>query len=126
MKKLHLAILLVPSLILGGCATLDKDGCPYEKTRLNARDGGKVGTGNRPSFINMSRDTVPVAVGCSFVLLNPDGHEIHTTSTEAWLTWPATTGDITMGPAQGNSGDVFKYTIHIKDIGQLDPRGRIR
>jgi hypothetical protein len=127
MKRIRLAILFIPLLVMGGCVSLDAAGCRAVEARLIARDHGKIGNGRRSSFINVNPDTVELEMNCPFVLKNPGGHEIHTTSTTAWLNRSTpTTGDITMGNAKGKSGDVFKYTVHVKDIGQLDPRGRLR
>jgi hypothetical protein len=127
MKKLHLAILLAALMILGGCVTSREGFCHFESTTLTARDHGKDGNGSRSSFVKVSRDTVDVVVGCSFVLLNPGRHEVHTTSAESWLNHSATTDfNITLGPAEGNPGDVHKYTIHVTGIGRLDPRGRLK
>jgi hypothetical protein len=126
MKKPYFAILFMLVPIMSSCVTYDEDGCRSERAILKGQDHGKVGDGTRPSFININPDTVTVSANCTFLIVNKTGTEVHTTSTEAWLTHPPTAGNLIMGPAQGNSGDEFKYTVHVKDIGQLDPRGRLR
>jgi hypothetical protein len=127
MKALHLSILVAALMVLEGCVTSREQFCHFVSTTVTARDHGKVGNGSRSSFVKISQDTVDVLVDCSFVLLNPGRHEIHTTSAEPWLNHPPTTAfHITLGPAQGVPGTVHKYTIHVKDIGRLDPRGRLR
>ena len=127
MKSLNITILIVSIFILGGCVTLDENGCASASVTLTAKDDGKSGKGGGTSFVQVHPDTRKVKKGCPLVVKNPNRHEIHSTSTEAaWLnkTTP-TNGNITMGNAEGNDGDTFKYTIHVKDIGTLDPRARV-
>ena len=128
MKKLYLTILLIPLLILGGSATLAADACAPVSAILIAHDDGKNGSGAGISFIQVHPDTVNIKTGCDFTLSNPGAHEIHTTSTASWLNRPTpTTGNITMGPAPDvEDGLIFKYTVHVKDLGELDPRARIK
>jgi len=94
---------------------------------LIARDDGKEGYGNGLTLIQVLPDTVLLQKDDTFTILNPGKHEIHTTSDYAWLeeTTP-TNGDIELGPAQGSPKQEFKYTIHVKDIGELDPRVRMK
>ena len=131
MNKLHLAILLTPSLILAGCATtLDEMGCPAKRVDATLKahdDGSGGGNGNGPSFIKISPDTVRVDKGCYFVLNNPDGREITTESPEIWLRHSATTDHtILIGPADGTKGITYKYTIIVTGFGKLDPRAHIK
>lgn len=128
MNKAYLTILFAQVLILSGCASLDSNGCPRVSTTLTAKDDGKSGSGGGATFIRVNPDTVKVAGSgdCFFVLNNPRGHLIHTTSATSWLNRPAQTkGNIRMGPTAGNEGDEFKYTIHVDKIGRLDPRVRV-
>ena len=131
MKKLYLTILLIPLLILGGSAPLAADACPSVSAILIAHDDGKNSSkisGAGISYIQVHPDTVNVDPGCYFTLYNPGKHEIYTTSTEDWMNRPTpTTGNITMGPAPDvKDGLIFKYTVHVKDLGDLDPRARIK
>jgi hypothetical protein len=130
MGKLQLTILFIPLLILAGSATLAAEPCGPKKVTLIAHDDGKgkgENDGEGITVIQIHPDTVRVVIGCSFTLLNPGNHVISTTSTHAWLKKPTpTTGDISMGPAEGKKGDVLKYTIHVDGIGQLDPRARLK
>ena len=126
MNKTYLTALFIPLLLAGGCVSLDGNGCASAHVTLKARDDGKSGNGGGTSFIQVRPDTKKIKKGCPLVVKNPNGHEIHSTSAEGWLnkTTP-TKGDITMGNAVGTAGDIFKYTIHVKGIGMLDPRARV-
>jgi hypothetical protein len=127
MERLSCSILLIPLFVLGGCVTLDENGCRRVSTTLKARDDGNGG-GNGASFIRIDPDTVKLDEKCSFVINNPQGHLIHTTSTEAdWLiSGDPTTLGIILGPAKGNPGRNYKYKILVDGIGELDPRAHIR
>ncbi len=127
MKKLYLTILFVHLLILSACASIEPGACHNVTTTLTARDSVVHGGDERgPTFIRVKPDTVRVKVGCNFVIKNPRGRSIHTTSSETWLASTDTNGDITLGPAAyANGEDVIKYTIHVKDVGTLDPRARV-
>ena len=126
MKNLYLTILLIHMLVLGGCVTLDEDGCPVVPVTVKAKDDGKSGNGRDASFINIRPDTRNIRQNCPLTIKNPNGHLIHTTSSTPWLNRPSQTeGDITTGKAIGSDGDIFKYTIHVDGIGQLDPRVRV-
>jgi hypothetical protein len=98
-----------------------------ENVVLIARDDGKKGDGTGLTHIQVHPDTVELEKDDYFTILNPGKHEIHTTSDKDWLkeTTP-TNGNIKLGPAHGDSDKEFKYTIHVKDIGELDPRVRMR
>ena len=129
MKKLYLTFLFVQLLILSACASVEPSACPTTtvSTTLTAKDSVVHGNDERgPTFIRVKPDTVKVKKGCPFVINNPRGRSIHTTSTESWLKSNETNGDITLGPAAiANGENVFKYTIHVKGVGRLDPRARV-
>jgi hypothetical protein len=126
MNKTYLTALFIPLLLAGGCVSIDANGCASAHVTLKAKDDGKAGSGGGTSYIQVRPDTKNVKKGCPLVVRNPNGHLIHTTSTEAWLNQTTPTkGEITMGNAEGNNGDVFKYTIHVDKIGKLDPRARV-
>jgi hypothetical protein len=127
MKKVYLTFLFVQLLILSACASIEPSACPDVSTTLTAKDSVVHGNDERgPTFIRVKPDTVKVKKGCNFVINNPRGRSIHTTSTETWLKSNETNGDITLGPAASTNGeDVFKYTIHVKGVGRLDPRARV-
>ena len=133
MKKLHLTILLIASLILGGSATLAaaSSHCPPNPVKQNffAKDDGKDETktsGGGETRLSIHPDTRDVEIGCYLEIVNHDNAEIHITSGFPWLNHPKTTGNITLGPAVGTHDQIQKFIIHATDIGTLDPRARMR
>lgn len=126
MKLLNLAMTLTAVLLLGGCAPQNQGGCPAVSATVTAKDDGKSGNGRGATFIRVNPDTVKIRANCNFVLNNPGGHEISTTSATPWLNHPTPTKErLTLGPAVGAEGAELKYTVHVKDIGSLDPRARV-
>ena len=127
MKKVYLTFLFVQLLILSACPSIEPSACRDVSATLTAKDAVVHGNDERgPTFIRVKPDTVEVKKGCNFVISNPRGRSIHTTSTETWLKSNETNGDITLGPAAiANGENVFKYTIHVKGVGRLDPRARV-
>ena len=136
MQKLYRTILFAPLFLLSACATLDSQGCPnnMKSTTLQARNDNPGGQNPGDGFtrIRIKPDTVQVTPGCSFEIKNPRGVTFNTASTIPWLVGGPTSENLVLGPAVCTVGDcegddpAFKYTIIVNDIGQLDPRVRVR
>lgn len=130
MLRLHLTFLIIALVGLGGCATFRTGDCPRkpEQWILRAHDAGAGGVGRNPSYIIVDPDTRGVTKDCHSVLKNPMKKTIKTTSEHAWLdrqTWVNT--EIEFGKAVGGKiGDIFEFKVHVKDIGVLDPRARMK
>ena len=134
MQKLYRIILFIPLFLLSACATLDSQSCPKNMkfTTLQAKNDNPGGRGPGDGFtrIRIKPDTVEVMSGCSFEIRNRQGVTFNTTSTIPWLVSEPTKGNLVLGPAVCTVGDcddpALKYTIIVNDVGQLDPRVRVR
>ena len=90
------------------------------------------GQGRGFTRIRISPDTVGVKEGCFFEIRNPRGVTFKTTSDITWLKSESTSDKLVLGRAECTPGDcdeddpAFKYTIIVDDVGQLDPRVRVR
>ena len=136
MQKLYRTILFVPLFLLSACAMLDSEGCPknVKFTTLQAKNDNPDGKGQGGGFtrIRINPDTVEVELGCFFEIKNPRGVTFNTTSAISWLEGGPTNGNLVLGPAVCTVGGcqggdpAFKYTIKVDDVGQLDPRVRVR
>lgn len=129
MLRLHLTFLIIALVGLGGCATFRTGDCPRNPVHwtLRAHDAGAGGVGRNPSYIVVDPDTRGVTIGCHSVLKNPGNKMIKTTSDHSWFDRPNWVNtDIKFGKPVGEIDDVFKFKVHVKDIGELDPRARMK
>jgi hypothetical protein len=136
MRKVCLAILSISVVVGSFSAKAAAEPCVPVVAILLALDDGKgenENSGQGKSYLEVVPDTVTVKQGCPFTLKNPGGHSVSTrgANKEQWLLKPASVTEITFDVPDNLVPDnvewkIFKYTVDVENIGQLDPRARIK